>query len=81
MHPVLKTLHWLPLEHNPVSKTATLVYKFLNTGFLNTLVPIGFLNTLVHIWFHIAVVITPEVVVVMKISWLFKGFSHPFISL
>ena len=31
--PVLKNLHWLPVEHRSVFKTATLVYKFLHTGF------------------------------------------------
>ena len=31
--PVLKNLHWLPVEHISVFKTATLVYKFLHTGF------------------------------------------------
>ena len=31
--PVLKKLHWLPVEHHSVFKTATLVYKFLHTGF------------------------------------------------
>ena len=31
--PVLKKLHWLPVEHRSVFKTATLVYKFLQTGF------------------------------------------------
>ena len=31
--PVFKKLHWLPVEHRSVFKTATLVYKFLNTGF------------------------------------------------
>ena len=30
--PVLKNLHWLPVEHRSVFKTATLVYKFLHTG-------------------------------------------------
>ena len=30
---VLKKLHWLPVEHHSVFKTATLVYKFLHTGF------------------------------------------------
>ena len=33
MSPVLKTLHWLPVEHRSIFKTSTLVYKFLNTGF------------------------------------------------
>ena len=31
--PVLKKLHWLPVEQRMVFKTATLVYKFLHTGF------------------------------------------------
>ena len=31
--PLLKKLHWLPFEHYSVLKTATLVYKFLHTGF------------------------------------------------
>ena len=31
--PVLKKLHWLPVEHRRVFKTATLVYMFLHTGF------------------------------------------------
>ena len=31
--PVLKKLHWIPTEHQSVFKTATLVYKFLYTGF------------------------------------------------
>ena len=31
--PVLKKLHWLPVEHRSVFKTATLVYEFLHTGF------------------------------------------------
>ena len=30
--PVLKKLHWLPVEHRSVFKTATLVYKFLHTA-------------------------------------------------
>ena len=30
---VLKKLHWLPVEQHMVFKTATLVYKFLHTGF------------------------------------------------
>ena len=31
--PVSKKLHWLPVEQRMVFKTATLVYKFLHTGF------------------------------------------------
>ena len=30
---VLKKVHWLPVEQHMVCKTATLVYKFLHTGF------------------------------------------------
>ena len=31
--PVLRKLHWLPVEQHTVFKTATLVYKYLHTGF------------------------------------------------
>ena len=31
--PLLKKLHWLPVEHHSVFKTAAFVYKFLHTGF------------------------------------------------
>ena len=31
--PVLKKLHWLPVEQRMLFKTATLVYKFLHTAF------------------------------------------------
>ena len=31
--PVLKKLHWLPVEQRTMFKTATLIYKFLHTGF------------------------------------------------
>ena len=37
--PVLKKLHWLPVEHCSVFKTATLVYKFLHTGFPKYVAP------------------------------------------
>ena len=37
--PVLKNLHWLPVQHRSVFKTATLVYKFLHTGFPKYFVP------------------------------------------
>ena len=33
MTPVLNKLHWLPVEHHTVFKTATLVFRFLHTGF------------------------------------------------
>ena len=31
--PVLKKLHWLPVEQRTMFKTATLVYKYVHTGF------------------------------------------------
>ena len=31
--PVGKTLHWLPIEHRSILKTALLVYKFLHSGY------------------------------------------------
>ena len=37
--PVLKKLHWLPVEQCTVFKTATLVYKYLHTGFPRYFVP------------------------------------------
>ena len=37
--PVLKKLHWLPVQQCTVFKTATLVYKFLKTGFLRYFAP------------------------------------------
>ena len=30
--PILKRLHWLPIESRCIFKTATLVYKFLHSG-------------------------------------------------
>ena len=30
--PVLKKLHWLPVEHRAIFKTATLVYKYIHNG-------------------------------------------------
>ena len=37
--PVLKKLHWIPVEQRIVFKTATLVYKYLHTGFPRYLAP------------------------------------------
>ena len=31
--PVLKKLHWLPIEHHTIFKAVTLVYSFAQTGF------------------------------------------------
>ena len=37
--PVRKTLHWLPIEHHSIFKTALLVYKFLFGGYPKYSVP------------------------------------------
>ena len=37
--PVLKKLHWLPVEQRTVFKTTTLVYKYLHTGFPSYFAP------------------------------------------
>ena len=37
--PVRKTLHWLPIEHCSIFKTALLVYKFLYSGYPKYFVP------------------------------------------
>ena len=37
--PVRKTLHWLPIEHGFIFKTALLVYKFLRTGYAKYFAP------------------------------------------
>ena len=37
---MLKKLHWLPVEQPMVFKTATLVYKFLHTGFPRYFAPL-----------------------------------------
>ena len=36
---VRKTLHWLPIEHRSIFKTALLVYKFLQSGYSKYFVP------------------------------------------
>ena len=60
--PVLKKLHWLPVEHCSVFKTAKLVYKFLHTGFP---------SILLHIYLLTVVLIVPGAVRVVVISLSF----------
>ena len=64
--PVLKKLHWLPVEQRMVFKTATLVYKFLHTG-LHT-------GILLHIILPTAVLIAPDSAKVVAISLSFKFY-------
>ena len=62
--PVLKKLHWLPVEHRSIFKTATLVYKFLHTGYI-----------LLHISLSAAVPIVPGAVRVMVTFLSFPSFN------
>ena len=43
--PVVKQLHWLPVLWRMVFKTATLIYKFLHTGFPKDIAPYIILPT------------------------------------
>ena len=70
--PVLKKLHWLPVEQRMVFKTATLVYKFLHTGCL---------GILLHIFFPTAVLIAPGLARVVAISLSFQSSTIVFINL
>ena len=64
--PVLKKLHWLPVEHRSVFKTATLFYKFLHTGFPKYFAP----------YISSTVVFTvPGAVRVVEISLSFSSFN------
>ena len=65
--PVLKKLHWLPVEHRSVFKTATLVYKFLHTGFPKYCAPYTSLPTTVPT--------VPGTVRVVVISLSFPSFN------
>ena len=69
--PVLKKLHWLPVEHRSVFKTATLVYKFLHTGFPKYFAPY-ILPT--------AVPTVPGAVRVVVISLSFPSFNLQYIN-
>ena len=64
--PVLKKLHWLPVEHRSVFKTATLVCKFLHTGFP---------KFLLHISLPTAVPTVPCTVRVVVIFLSFQSYN------
>ena len=68
---VLKKLHWLPVEERTVFKTATLVCKFLHTGFTKHFAP--YLPT--------AVLIVPGAAKVLTISLSFQTSTLLFINL
>ena len=70
--PVLKKLHWLPVEHPSVFKTATLVYKFLQLVFPSILL-LTSLPTVVPT--------VPGAVRVVEISLSFPSFNPQFINL
>ena len=69
---MLKKLHWLPVEQRTVFKTATLVYKYLHTGFP---------GILLHIFLPTAVLTVPGAVKVVVISLSFQSFALLFINL
>ena len=52
--PTLKKLHWLPVEHRSIFKTATLIYTSFYT--------LGAQNILIHIFSHTVVITIPDVV-------------------
>ena len=70
--PVLKKLHWLPVEQRMVFKTATLAYKFLH---------IGFLGILLHIFLITSVLTAPGTAKVVAISLSFQSSTLLFINL
>ena len=70
--PVLKKLHWLPVEQCMVFKTATLVYKFLHTGFP---------RYLLHIFLPTAIRMAPGSAIVVVISLSFLSSTLLFINL
>ena len=67
--PVLKKLHWHPVEQHMLFKTATLVYKFLHTGIL------------LHIFLPTAVLVAPGSAKVVAISLSFQSSTLLFINL
>ena len=69
--PVLKKLHWLPVEQHTVFKAATLVYKYLHKVFP---------GILPHIFLPTAVLIVPGAVKVVVISLSFQSFALLFIN-
>ena len=70
--PVLKKLHWLPVEHRSVFKIVTLVYNFLHTGFP---------KFLLHTSHPTAVPTVPGAVRVVVISLSFPSFNPQSINL
>ena len=70
--PVLKNLHCLPVKHRSVFKTATLVYKFLHTGFP---------KYLLHTSPPTAAPTVPDAARVVVISLSFQSFNPQSINL
>ena len=65
--PVLRKLHWLPVQFRSEFKLATLVYKFIHTGF-----PKYFL----HIYPHTALLTILDIVRVLPISLMYQNFNY-----
>ena len=69
--PVLRKLHWLPFQFHSEFKLATLVYKFIHTGFP---------NISLHIYPHTALLTILDVVRVLPISSMYQNFNLKFTS-
>ena len=71
--PVLKKLHWLPVEQRTVFKAATLVYKFLHIGFPRYFTP--------YLSSYSSSVPVPGAVKVVTLSLSFQSSTLLFINL
>ena len=69
--PVLRKLHWLPIQFRSEFKLATLVYKFIHTGFH---------NILLHIYSHTALLTILDVVRVLPTSSMYQNLALQFRS-
>ena len=66
--PVLRKLHWLPIQFHSEFKLATLVYKFIHTGFPKYFTP------------HTTLLIILDAVRVLPISSMYQNFKLQFTS-
>ena len=69
--PVLRKFHWLPVQFHSEFKLATLVYKFIHTGFP---------KYLLHIYPHTTILTILDVVRVLPISLMYQNFNLKFTS-
>ena len=69
--PILKRLHWLPVEFRCIFKTATLVYKFLHNGHPSYFGPFCLL---------VVEYIVEDITILIKGSWRFLNSVHLYIN-